>query len=105
MRVCLVSPPTISQVRDLGVNPAAARALAAQSAPLGILTLAAVLELQGYEPRVVDLNRELSSFLHDRGSSSTRGFAATIAERLTAENADVYGFTTIWSSYPLTIRV
>ena len=105
VRVCLVSPPTVSEVRDLGLDPAAARALAAQSAPLGILTLAAVLEKHGLAPTVVDLNRELSSFLRDRGSSSTRGFAASIAETLAGEQADVYGFTTIWSSYPLTIRV
>lgn len=95
----------MSEVRDLRLDPAAARALAAQSAPLGILTLAAALENHGRAAAVVDLNRELSSFLRDRGSSSTRGFAASIAERLASERADVYGFTTIWSSYPLTIRV
>jgi radical SAM superfamily enzyme YgiQ (UPF0313 family) len=105
MSIFLISPPTVSEVRDLGMDPAAARALAAQSAPLGILTLAAVLETHGLEPSVVDLNRELSSFLRVRGSPSTGGFAAAIAERLAAEGADVYGFTTIWSSYPFTIRV
>jgi radical SAM superfamily enzyme YgiQ (UPF0313 family) len=95
----------VSEVRDLRVDPAAARALAAQSAPLGILTLAAVVEAHGHAPTIVDLNRELSFFLHAHGSPSTGGFAAAIAERLAAERADVYGFTTIWSSYPLTIRV
>ena len=105
MRVCLVSPPTVSQVRDLGVDPAAARALAAQSAPLGILTLAARLEQHGHEAVVVDLNRELSLHLHERETSSTERFADAMSDRLVAEEAALYGFTTIWSSYPTTLRI
>jgi len=57
MNVCLVGPPTASELDGPHVSePEAARTIA-EPAPLGVLSLAAALEAAGWEPIVIDLNR------------------------------------------------
>ncbi|HEV2990343.1 MAG TPA: radical SAM protein [Candidatus Angelobacter sp.] len=67
---------------------------------LGILSLAAVLEERGDHVQIVDLDR---SYL--RIFSNGRDFAEGAAEEIAATEAQVYGFSSICSSYPSTLRI
>lgn len=111
MKVCLTSPPTVTEYQDASVADNRTKKTVSENVPLGVLSLAAVLEQQGMQPLVVDLNRWYHDFLHKGHSDEEHGtpepvqFAAFAAERITSLPADVYGFSTICSSYPLTLRI
>lgn len=106
MRVCLISPPTVTEFGERQVVETEAVRLITEHAPLGILSLAAALEAQGCAPHVVDLNRLYYDYVqrgaHDRTETS---FFACVAAHLATLAFDVYGFSTICSSYPLTLRL
>src|ERR1039457_52874 len=102
MRVCLVSSPTASEF-DRAVAESDAVRRISEKVPLGILTLAAVLEQRGVAVEVVDLNRLYYRYL--RTSAGDRTFYAFAAQDIGALSFDVCGFSTICSTYPLTIRI
>lgn len=106
MKVCLISTPTVTEFKERRVVESEAHRLIADHAPLGILSLAAVLEQQDIEPDIVDLNRlyyEYLAFEELRPDGS--GFVNYVVERLEAAACEVFGFSTICSSYPLTLRL
>lgn len=111
MRVCLISPPTVTEYEDASVAESRALQVISENAPLGVLSLAAVLEKGGRQPLIVDLNRWYYDFLRQEpgGEESADGapadFAAYAAGRLEPLPVDVFGFSTICSSYPLTLRI
>ena len=92
MRITLVSPLTS------GLSPSEARDAEFGDSPLGILTLAAVARTEGHSVEVLDLDY-LSSI------AATPRFLEAAADRLAAAGSEVYGFGTICSSYPLTLRI
>ena len=105
MKVCLVNAPTAAEfgggieiesdlVRQVTLEP-----------QLGILSLAAVLEVRGDSPEIVDLNRTYFQLADSAGISRLDDFAELAASVVAAKDADVCGFTSICSSYPLTIRI
>ena len=106
MKVCLISPPTVAEFSERLVAESEALRLIAQHAPLGILSLAAVLEQQGIQPEIIDLNRLYYQYV----SSGERcrngiGFCEYVTRTLESLSVDVFGFSTICSSYPLTLRL
>lgn len=106
MKVCLISPPTVTEFNERVVAESEALRIIAQHAPMGILSLGAVLEEQGAEVELVDLNRlyyqyvSKADYRHQGVSFSS--YASTTLESIAA---DVYGFSTICSTYPLTLRL
>lgn len=99
MRVCLVSAPTVAEFGD-------PRPLAEEPVPrfpLGVLSLASSLEATGLRPEVVDLDDLYGARI--ASGAGRDGFARDAASRLARAGADVYGFSTICSSYPLTLRI
>ncbi len=102
-RICLISPPTATDLEDRELAESEAVRLIAEEAPIGILTLAAVLERRGIAPRIVNLNRLYYEYL--RGAENKIDFCAFAARKLESELFDVFGFGTICSTYPLTIRI
>jgi len=105
MKVCLVSPPTVTEFEDLAVVESEAVQIIAEHAPLGILSLAAVLEQQGADVRIVDLNRWYYEYLRTPGGRPAETFCDFAAARLAPDAAEIMGFSTICSSYPLTLRL
>jgi radical SAM superfamily enzyme YgiQ (UPF0313 family) len=106
MKVCFISPPTLSEFEGGRVTEKEAARLIGQAAPLGILSLAAVLEARGIESEVVDLNwqcYEYLAFSAQRREGLT--FTAYAARAIEPLNFDVFGFGSICSSYPLTLRL
>jgi radical SAM superfamily enzyme YgiQ (UPF0313 family) len=103
MKVCLISAPTANQLHSAVGEKEAAR-LMGELAPVGLLSLAAVLEANGLQPEVVDLNRVYYDWLRNAQHSKIDfcGFAGSyFAER----DFDFFGLSTVCSSYPLTLRV
>jgi radical SAM superfamily enzyme YgiQ (UPF0313 family) len=105
MRVCLISPPTVTEFGDRMVAEFEALNLIAQHAPMGILSLAAVLEQNGVETEIIDLNRLYHKYIHSHESQCGTDFCAFASDALAPVVADVFGFSTICSSYPLTLRL
>jgi len=102
MNICLISPPTLTDFDDLASAESEAVRLITEHAPLGILSLAAVLERIGHTPHIVDLNWHYYDFLR---AGSRGDFCSWIGERLESRDFDVFGLGTICSGYPLTIRL
>ena len=104
MKICLVSPPTLGEFNERVVDEAEASRLIVQYAPLGILSLAAVLRNQGIGVEVIDLNRLYYEYLIG-GNKPQVDFCSFAGRHLQAISADVFGFSTICSTYPLTLRL
>jgi radical SAM superfamily enzyme YgiQ (UPF0313 family) len=106
MKVCLISAPTTNDFDDPEIAESDAIRTIAEHAPLGVLSLAAVLEQRGLQPEVVDLNRLYYDWLRseDHGSGK-KDFCGYVAAYFEASSFDFFGFSTICSSYPVTLRI
>src|SRR5215475_895996 len=105
MNLCLVSAPTAAEFGgDIEIESDLVRQITLEP-QLGILSLAAVLEARGDSPKIVDLNRTYFHLADSAGLSRLDDFAEIAASVVAAKDAEVCGFTSICSSYPLTIRI
>ncbi len=107
MKICLISAPTANQFDGRAVGEIEAARIMGELAPVGILNLAAVLEAKGLQPEVVDLNRVYYSWLQDSNRNKTDfcGFAGEYFAGPDFDGFDFFGFSTVCSSYPLTLRI
>ncbi|MFL6388892.1 MAG: B12-binding domain-containing radical SAM protein [Terriglobales bacterium] len=105
MKVCLISPPTVTTVENRWMLEMEATQPLLEGLALGVLTLASGLLAEGVEVDVVDSDLLAFDFIRcgefDRGTS----FAQYVAAHLAESKADVFGFGTICSGYPATIRM
>jgi radical SAM superfamily enzyme YgiQ (UPF0313 family) len=104
MKVCLISAPTANQFDGRTVGEAEASRIMGELAPVGILSLAAVLEAKGLQPEIVDLNRVYYEWLRD-SSSHKPDFCSYAGAYFAARDFDFFGFSTVCSSYPVTLRI
>ncbi|HET6979091.1 MAG TPA: radical SAM protein [Pyrinomonadaceae bacterium] len=101
--ICLVTALTVSDFIDPELT---AGAHANTGAQLGVLTLAALLRRQNYKPTIINLDDLFFEYVDWRsGSKPAETFFSFIARRLPATGFDVYGLSSICSSYPLTLRL
>ena len=103
MKVCLVGAPTANEFDDSTMDEALALRTIAEHAPLGVLSLAAVLEERGLRPEVVDLNRLYYDFRHNQ--SAEHDFSRFAASYFRDRQFDFVGFSSVCSSYPVTLRI
>jgi radical SAM superfamily enzyme YgiQ (UPF0313 family) len=94
MKICLVTARTYD-----GERGADSGGPLDEDAPLGVLSLAAAVRERGHEVQVCDLNHFV------RQIAGAGDLAAIAADWIAASSADVYGFSTISSSYPFTVRI
>ena len=104
MKICLVSSPTAAEFSPRIAESEAVR-LISEQAPIGILTLAAILDQHGITAEVVDLNRVYHRYLHSASFRRGKGFCSFAARACASESFDVWGLSTICSTFPLTIRI
>lgn len=104
MKVCLISAPTANRFDHQPVAEMEAARIMGELAPVGILSLAAVLETKGLQPEVVDLNRVYYSWLQDSNQNKT-DFCGFAGAYFAGRDFDFFGFSTVCSSYPLTLRI
>jgi radical SAM superfamily enzyme YgiQ (UPF0313 family) len=107
MKVCLISAPTANQFDSRVVGELDAARTMGELAPVGILSLAAVLEAKGLQPEVVDLNRVYYEWLQSKRSQSNvdTDFCHFAGDYFAGRDFDFFGFSTVCSSYPLTLRI
>jgi radical SAM superfamily enzyme YgiQ (UPF0313 family) len=103
VKFCIVSPPTVTEFdREMAESQVILRL--AEHAPVGILTLAAVLAQAGQPPDIMDLNQLYYEYLREVPAPAA-DFCSYSVDRLLAREFDAVGFGTICSSYPLTLRI
>lgn len=104
MKICLISAPTANQFDNRPVGETDAARIMGELAPLGILSLAAVLEAKGLQPEVVDLNRVYCDWRQKSNQNET-DFCSFAGAYFAGRDFDFFGFSTVCSSYPLTLRI
>src|SRR5260221_8077456 len=104
MKICLISAPTANRFDHRAVDEMEAARIMGELAPVGILSLAAVLEAKGLQPEVVDLNRVYYSWLRDSNRNKI-DFCGFAGDYFASRDFDFYGFSTVCSSYPVTLRI
>jgi radical SAM superfamily enzyme YgiQ (UPF0313 family) len=104
MKLCLVSAPTATDFEDPADAQSTAVRQSAGTPPLGLLALAAILDADGRIPAIVNLNSCYYDYLAS-GRSGVDYFAPWAADVILSTKADVYGFSSISSSYPTSIRI
>jgi radical SAM superfamily enzyme YgiQ (UPF0313 family) len=104
MKVCLISAPTANRLGNQALGEMDAARIMGELAPIGILSLAAVLEAKGLQPEVVDLNRVYYSWSQDSNRNKT-DFCSFAGDYFAGRDFDFFGFSTVCSSYPLTLRI
>ena len=105
MSVCLVTASTVAEFADPAEIRSESVRNAARNPQLGILSLAAVLKACGESVRFLDLNRVYLGHFESHFTFDGSEFAESAARIVTADNSDIYGFSSICSSYPLTMRI
>jgi hypothetical protein len=118
LSVCLITSLAIADFVDPGLTAEGTRRV--MPGNVGVLTLVAELREQGYEPDVVNLDRLFLEFRTacDADTPSPAGASddeecqgepenlfSFMVQRLQSLDHDVFGFSTICSSYPLTLRL
>jgi len=104
MKICLISAPTANQLDSRTVGEMDASRIMGELAPVGVLSLAAVLEAKGLQPEVVDLNRVYYEWLRDSNRDKT-DFCSYAGSYFAARDFDFFGLSTVCSSYPVTLRI
>ena len=105
MSICLITAPTASDFWGSEELDSEAVRSGASDPQLGILSLAATLEARGETPQIVDLNALYFAFADNTRESNANGFAEFAASTILQNDAEVYGFGSICSSFPLTVRI
>ncbi|MGO9257474.1 MAG: B12-binding domain-containing radical SAM protein [Bryobacteraceae bacterium] len=105
MRLSFVTAPIATDFED-AVDAASGEVRLYSAAPqLGILSLAAIVEQIGIQPDLVNLDQLYYAYLDQFGSRGLADFPEWVAPILAASGSEVYGFSSICSSYPTTIRI
>src|ERR1700730_13049865 len=105
MHVCLVTAPTVTELRSAQELSVDAIRSSASDPQLGILSIAAILEARGDTPDIVDINDAYMHFAKRSGEADSTSFADIVASAIVENTADIYGFGSICSTYPLTVRI
>ena len=105
MRLSLVTAAIATDFEDAAEGTNQSKRGFEASPQLGILSLASVLEQIGPPPSIVNLDRLYYRYLAEFGSRGLQDFPQWVAPLIASAEADIYGFSSICSSYPLTIRI
>lgn len=105
MHFALVTAPTVTEFRTREEILSRAVQQAALQPQLGILSVASVLEQWGDRPHVFDANAEYLRYASGVDESGVDAFADHLAALAVRSNADVYGLSSICSSFPLSLRI
>ena len=105
MDACLITGPVVTGFRTREELDSEAVRSAASEPHLGILSLAGVLEASGSGPEIFNLDRFYFDYAVAVSEFEPSGFAEAAARLIVAKNAEICAFSSICSSYPLTIRI
>jgi len=77
----------------------------ARAPKLGVLALASVLDQAGLQARIFDLDDAYAAYRREVRRYGLEGFPAWVAPRIVSSRVGLFGFSSLCSSYPLTIRI
>jgi hypothetical protein len=103
--VCLISAPVSTDFEDPEVARSRQVRATVRAPKLGVLTLAGALESAGLPVRLFDVDEAYTSYLADGREWGVEEFPPWVAPRILAPGGRLFGFSSICSSYPLTIRI
>ena len=103
--VCLVTAAVSTDFEDPEEAQSRLVRALARAPKLGVLTLAGVLEQAGLRPRIFDLDDAYADYLAEACHWGLEGFPAWVAPRILSSDACIFGFSSLCSSYPLSIRI
>jgi radical SAM superfamily enzyme YgiQ (UPF0313 family) len=104
MKVCLFGPPIVTEL-DGTASSRADIVRRTMEPPLGILSLASLLEDMGIQPQIFDVNRLFYETADAGGVEPDGSYFDRASAQIAGIEADVFGFGTITGSYPLTVRL
>jgi radical SAM superfamily enzyme YgiQ (UPF0313 family) len=105
VKLALITAATVTEFSDVDeINSQTVRTVASEP-QLGVLSIAAVLSARGDTVHLVDLNRIYLEYVANDNRPRLNDFARVAAEVIVTSHADLYGFGSICSSYPLTVRI
>ena len=105
MNAALITAATATEFSDPEeINSQRVRAVAFEP-QLGLLSLASVLHGHGHTVHLLDLNRIYLEYVASDSRRRINGFAHAAAETIATSHAELYGFGSICSTYPLTVRI
>jgi radical SAM superfamily enzyme YgiQ (UPF0313 family) len=103
VQICLITAPTIFDFDDPEVTIRAHDPLGTQ---LGVLCLAASAATHGHRSIIIDLDAVAAGLLGSSGKQVTvDGLFEAYVHALSRTDAQLFGFSSICSSYPLTLRL
>jgi hypothetical protein len=106
MKLCLIAPPTLDQFDEGPLCQSEESRLVSEHAPIGVLSLAAVVEARGITPRILDLNRLHFEHSWPNPHQYRRvDFCSFTVGKLSSFELDVVGLSTMCSTYPLSLRI
>lgn len=105
MNLCLVTAPIATDLEDPGDAASAEGRAIAEAPHLGVLALAGALEQAGIRPHIFNTDDAFYAWSRERPGESMSSFAGWAADRIRSTGSDLFGFSTICSSYPLTVRI
>jgi radical SAM superfamily enzyme YgiQ (UPF0313 family) len=103
VQICLITALTIFDFDDPEVTIKAHEPSGTQ---LGVLCLAAAAATHGHRSTIIDLNTVAAGLLVSSGKQATAdGLFEACVDALACTDAQLFGFSSICSSYPLTLRL
>jgi hypothetical protein len=102
--ICLIAAPVTTDFEDPAEANSRAIREAARDPKLGVLALAGALDSSGIQPALLDLDRLYASYLEEDRPGGVLGFPGWAARQIVSCDSPIYGFSSICSSYPLTVR-
>src|SRR5437016_13053087 len=105
MKPVLITPVTLEPVGHVSGDVLDNSGVSLYDPALGVLTLDAELHRAGVTATVFDLNGLVCDLYVRNQIAGPRDLGQIFAPKLAALDADMFGFGTICSSYPLTVRI
>jgi radical SAM superfamily enzyme YgiQ (UPF0313 family) len=106
MRLCLVAPPAIELFEEGSLAQSRGSKEIAEDLPLGILSLAAVLEQHAISTQIVDLNHiYFQRSWPDPYHYHQVDYCSLAISELSNLTFDVIGLSTMCGTYPLSLRI
>jgi radical SAM superfamily enzyme YgiQ (UPF0313 family) len=104
MNLCLITAPIATEFED-PTEAASSQVRDSSRAPhVGILSLAGALDQIGIRPQIFNIDSAYYQYL-ESNSGGLEAFPNWVAARIVSSGAEVFGFSTICSSYPVTVRI
>jgi hypothetical protein len=103
--ICLITAAVSTGFEETDEAESRQVRASARAPKLGVLALASVLGRAGLRARIFDLDSAYAEYRREGRHPGVEGFPVWVAPRIVSSGAGLFGFSSLCSSYPLTIRI